>query len=73
MTQKRAFYSLFYVVAIALLSLAFFAGGTVKLAASLLYFLQVVVNFFLFRKSDSLWARLSLVPFALLLLISAIR
>ena len=71
MTQKRVFYFLFYVVAIALLSLAFFAGGTVKLAASLLYFLQVVVNFFLFRRDSSLWQRLSLVPFALLLLISA--
>ena len=48
-------------------------GGTVKLAASLLYFLQVVVNFFLFRRDSSLWQRLSLVPFALLLLISAVR
>lgn len=73
MTQKRVFYSLFYVVAIALLSLAFFAGGTVKLVASLLYFLQVVVNFFLFRRDSSLWQRLSLVPFALVLLVSAIR
>ena len=73
MTQKRVFYFLFYVVAIALLSLAFFAGGTVQLVASLLYFLQVVVNFFLFRRDSSLWQRLSLVPFALLLLVSAIR
>lgn len=73
MTQKRVFYSLFYVVAIILLFLAFFAGGTVKLAASLLYFLQVVVNFLLFRRDSSLWQRLSLVPFALLLLISAVR
>lgn len=73
MTQNKGFCVLFYALAIVLLSLAFFAGGTVKLAASLLYFLQVVVNFFLYRKSDSLWARLSLVPFALLLLVSAIR
>ena len=73
MTQKRVFYFLFYVVAILLLSLAFFAGGTVKLVSSLLSFLQVVVNFLLFRRDSSLWQRLSLVPFALVLLVSAIR
>ena len=73
MTQNKGFCVLFYALAILLLSLAFFAGSTVKLAASLLYFLQVVVNFFLFRRDSSLWQRLSLVPFALLLLVSAIR
>lgn len=73
MTQNKGFCALFYALAIVLLSLAFFAGGTVKLVASLLYFLQVVVNFFLFRRDSSLWQRLSLVPFALVLLVSAIR